>query len=148
MTSAEEEVDLPGYYEYYKTPVKMVATPDGGLTAWRLDKKTGGWQPANDIVDEILFAIGGEVFVRTPAQFVQRTEAVRGRYLKGEGPIFALYETVKAIDDVAVAEGRPYTAEEAALIAGIRRRTFVMFEEQLQQAGDPGADPTIATAAS
>jgi hypothetical protein len=147
VTSALEGIDLPGYYDYYKTPVKMVPTPDGGLTAWRLDKRTGGWRPANDIVDEILSAIGGEVFVRTPAQFVQRAEAERGRYLKGEGPIFALYETVKAIDDVAIAEGRPYTPEEAALIAGIRRRTFVMFEEQLQQAGDPGADPTIATAA-
>ncbi|MEU5722565.1 hypothetical protein [Micromonospora sp. NPDC047738] len=41
----------------------------------------------------------------------------------------------------------PFTAEEAALIKGIRRRTFVMFEEQLQRAGDPGADPTIATTA-
>ncbi|MFI2649525.1 hypothetical protein [Micromonospora fulviviridis] len=39
-------------------------------------------------------------------------------------------------------------SEEAGLIAGIRQRTFVMFEERLQQAGDPGADPTIATAAS
>ncbi|MCW3839779.1 hypothetical protein ONA70_06675 [Micromonospora yasonensis] len=141
-------LDLAGYYDYYETPVKMVPTPEGGLTAWRLDRSTGGWKPANDIVDEILFAMGGDIFVRTAEQFVQRTEEERGHYLKGEGPIFALYETVKAIEDVAIAEGRPYTVEEAALIAGIRRRTFVMFEEQLRQAGDPGADPSIATAPS
>ncbi|MFR9777397.1 hypothetical protein ACL02O_15235 [Micromonospora sp. MS34] len=141
-----QDTELAGYYDYYETPVKMVPTPEGGLIAWRLDRNTGGWKPANDIVDEILFAMGGDIFVRTAEQFVQRTEEERGHYLKGDGPIFALYETVKAIEDVAVAESRPYTVEEAALIAGIRRRTFVMFEEQLQQAGDPGADPTIATA--
>ncbi|MEU2614964.1 hypothetical protein ABZ570_25770 [Micromonospora sp. NPDC007271] len=145
MTAAEHGLGLPAYYDYYDTPVKMVPTPEGGLTTWKLDRWTGGWLPANDIIDEILCAVGGDIFVRSAERFVQRTEAERGRYLKGDGPIFALYETVNAIEDVARAEGRPFTAEEAALIAGIRRRTFVMFEEQLQQAGDPGADPTIAT---
>ncbi|MFJ8577096.1 hypothetical protein [Micromonospora sp. NPDC093277] len=145
MTGEAQGSDLFGYYDYYETPVKIVPTSEGGLAAWRLDRRTGGWRQANDIVGEILFAMGGDIFVRTPERFVQRTEAERGRYLKGEGPIFALYETVNAIEDVARAEDRPFTPEEAALITGIRRRTFVMFEEQLQQAGDPGADPTIAT---
>ncbi|MFI7425541.1 hypothetical protein ACIBPB_01000 [Micromonospora sp. NPDC049836] len=144
MTASGYGIDLPSYYDYYETPVKFVPTPDGGLTAWRLDRETGGWQPANDIVDEILFAIGGDIYVRSAERFVQRTEEERARYLKGEGPIFALYETVKAIEDVAIAERRAYTPEEAALVRGIRRRTFVMFEEQLRAAGDPGADPTIA----
>lgn len=144
MTASGHGIELPSYYDYYETPVKFVPTPEGGLTAWRLDRETGGWQPANDIVDEIIFAIGGDIYVRSAERFVQRTEEERGRYLKGEGPIFALYETVKAIEDIAIAERRAYTPEEAALIRGIRRRTFVMFEEQLRQAGDPGADPTIA----
>lgn len=148
MRGEVQDPDLYGYYDYYRTPVKMVPTPDGGLMAWRLDRTTGGWRPANDIVDEILFAMGGDIFVRSADQFVQRTEEERGHYLKGDGPVFALYETVKAIEDVAIAERRPYTVEEAALIAGIRRRTFVMFEEQLQQTGDPGADPTIASTTS
>ncbi|MEU3452771.1 hypothetical protein ABZ671_04090 [Micromonospora sp. NPDC006766] len=145
MIGDGQSLDLAGYYDYYESPVKIVPTPEGGLTAWRLDRWTGGWKPANDIIDEILFAMDGDIFVRTAEEFVQRTEAERGRYLKGEGPIFALYETVRAIEDVAIAEGRPYTPKEAALVKGIRRRTFVMFEEQLRQAGDPGADPTIAT---
>ncbi|WP_433285330.1 hypothetical protein [Micromonospora sp. CA-244673] len=148
MTEPMDGLSLSGYYDYYDTPVKIVPTREGGFTAWRLDRGTGGWRPANDIVDEILFAMGGDIFVRSAERFVQRVEEERGRYTKGEGPIFALYETVNAIEDVAIAEGRAYTPEEATLIAGIRRRTFVMFEEQLQQAGDPGADPTIAAAAS
>lgn len=145
MTEPVRGLNLPAYYDYYETPVKFVATADGGLAAWRLDRETGGWEPANDIVDEILFAVGGDIFVRTAERFVQRTEEERGRYLQGEGPIFALYETVNAIEETARAERRPFTTQEAALIKGIRRRTFVMFEEQLQRAGDPGADPTIAT---
>ncbi|MFE9958267.1 hypothetical protein [Micromonospora sp. NPDC005299] len=148
MTEAMDGLTRTGYYDYYDTPVKIVPTQERGLAAWRLDRRTGGWRPANDIVDEIISAIGGDIFVRSAERFVQRVEEERGRYTKGEGPVFALYETVSAIEDVAIAEGRAYTPEEAALITGIRRRTFVMFEEQLQQAGDPGADPSIATAAS
>ncbi|MFG1802141.1 hypothetical protein ACGFI4_18450 [Micromonospora carbonacea] len=88
--------------------------------------------------------MGGEIFTRPPEDFVQEVEAYRGYYLRGGGPIFALYETVRAIEDVAAAERRALTTEERALVQGIRRRTFVMFEEQLQREGDPGADPTIA----
>ncbi|MGC3859779.1 hypothetical protein ACPSM1_06260 [Micromonospora chersina] len=146
MTETTDGLTRTGYYDYYDTPVKIVPTSGRGLSAWRLDRRTGGWRPANDIIDEILFAMGGDIFVRSAERFVQRVEEERGRYTKGDGPVFALYETVIAIEDVAIAEGRAYTPEEAALIAGIRRRTFVMFEEQLQQAGDPGADPTIANA--
>ncbi|WFE33858.1 hypothetical protein [Micromonospora sp. WMMD975] len=146
MTEVADESGLAGYYDYYRNPVKIVPTAEGGLTAWRLDRMTGGWRAANDIIDEIIFAVGGEVFVRSADRFVQRVEQVRGRYLRGDGPVFALYETVRAIEEQAVAERRAFTPEEAALVTGIRRRTFVMFEEQLQRAGDPGADPSIATA--
>ncbi|MEV0002324.1 hypothetical protein AB0H28_08570 [Micromonospora sp. NPDC050980] len=148
MTEAADGLSFAGYYDYYDTPVKIVLTTEGALTAWRLDRRTGGWQAANDIVDEIVFAMGGEVFVRSADRFVQRVEEERSLSLTGEGPVFALYETVRAIEEQAIAERRAYTPEEAALVTGIRRRTFVMFEEQLQRAGDPGADPTIASAAT
>ncbi|WP_431904005.1 hypothetical protein [Micromonospora carbonacea] len=135
---------LPAYFSYYKSPVKMVDSGDGGIKAWRLSVETGGWEPADDLVEEILLAVGGEISSLTPEAFVQWTEHDRGYYLQGEGAVFALYGTVRAIEDVAAAERRRLTAEERALVQGIRRRTFVMFEEQLQREGDPGADPTIA----
>lgn len=138
-------LSLPAYFSYYQSPVKMVPSPDGGLMAWRLSIDSGGWEPATHLVDEILFAIGGEISVLTADEFVQWTEHDRGRYLQGEGPIFALYETVKAIEDAADAERRRLTPQEQALISGIRRKTFVLFEEELQRAGDPAADPSIAT---
>lgn len=134
---------LPAYFSYYKSPVKMAGTPDGGIRAWRLSHATGGWEPADSIIDEILFAVGGEISSLTVDSFIQWTEHDRGRYLKGDGPVFALYETVRAIVEGAQAEGRRLTTRELALVRGLRRKTFVMFEEKLQQAGDPAADPSL-----
>ncbi|WNM41027.1 hypothetical protein RMN56_06660 [Micromonospora halotolerans] len=128
--------------------MKLVETPEGGVAAWRLSKDTGGWNRANNLIDRVLFVGGDEVNQISRDEFVQLTEHDRGYYLRGEGAVFALYETVRAIEETLGRERRYPTVEEQALIRGIRRRTFVMFEEQLQQAGDPGADPTIATATS
>ncbi|MFF0313734.1 hypothetical protein ACFYPH_03665 [Micromonospora sp. NPDC005252] len=125
--------------------MKIVETSDGGARVWRVSIDTGGWQEKNDLFGEIVFDVGGEVFRQTAEEFVQEVERFRAHYLVGEGPIFALYETVQALRDVAEAEGRPLTPKEQALIRGIRQRTFVMFEEQLRAAGDPGADPELAT---
>ncbi|MFF5052050.1 hypothetical protein ACFY1S_02535 [Micromonospora sp. NPDC000663] len=124
--------------------MKIVETPDGGARVWRVAIDTGGWQEKNDIFVEITLGVGGEVFRRSPEDFVQEVERFRAHYLEGNGPVFALYETIQAVRDVAKAEDRHLTSKERALIRGIRQRTFVMFEEQLRAAGDPGADPDIA----
>ncbi|WP_439427890.1 hypothetical protein [Micromonospora sp. LA-10] len=139
---------LPNFFSYYDSPVKLVATADGGMAGWRLSKDTGGWREANNLIDKVLFIGGDEINEISRDEFIQLTEHERGRYLRGDGPIFALYETVRAIEDTLREERRYPTPQEQALIRGVRRRTFVMFEEQLQQAGDPAADPTIATTAS
>ncbi|MEU0550696.1 hypothetical protein [Micromonospora sp. NPDC005979] len=139
-----EGLVLPSYYLYHQSPVKIVKTPDGGARVWRVAIDTGGWQPKNDLFTEIVFDVGGDVFRRTPEGFVQEVERFRAHYLEGEGPVFALYETVQALRDTAKAEGRHLTPREQDLIRGIRQRTFVMFEEQLRAAGDPGADPDLA----
>ncbi|MFE9188782.1 hypothetical protein ACFYL6_04130 [Micromonospora sp. NPDC007208] len=127
--------------------MKIVETPDGGARVWRLSIDSGGWHEKNELFVEITLDIGGDVFRRTAEDFVQEVERFRAHYLEGEGPIFALYETVQAVRDVAKAEDRHLTPKEQALIRGIRQRTFVMFEEQLRAAGDPGADPDIARVA-
>ncbi|MFG2053464.1 hypothetical protein ACGFI9_05455 [Micromonospora sp. NPDC048930] len=140
---------LPRFFEYYGSSVKLVETPDGGVAGWRLSDDTGGWEPANNLIDKALFAGGGEeIYEISREDFIWLTEQERGRHLDGEGPVFVLYKTVEALQDTIRTERRYPTPKEQALIAGIRRRTFVMFEEQLQQAGDPGADPTIASATS
>lgn len=137
-------VRLPMFFSYYDSPLKLVETPGGGVAGWRLSPDTGGWRPANDLIDRVLFAGGTEVHQVSRDEFIWNTEHDRGRYLTGDGPVFALYDTVRAMEDAVRRERRYPTPREQALISGIRRRTFVMFEEQLQRAGDPGADPTIA----
>ncbi|SCL35351.1 hypothetical protein GA0074692_4070 [Micromonospora pallida] len=134
---------LPSYFRYYASPVKLVEMPGGGVTAWRVSIDTGGWESADDLIEEILFAVGGEIFSLSSDDFVQEVERYRARYLNGDGPIFALYETVKAIVEAERSERRYLTDRERALVRGIRRKTFVMFEEQLKQQGDPGADPSL-----
>ncbi|WP_245730383.1 hypothetical protein [Micromonospora pallida] len=123
--------------------MKLVEMPGGGVTAWRVSIDTGGWESADDLIEEILFAVGGEIFSLSSDDFVQEVERYRARYLNGDGPIFALYETVKAIVEAERSERRYLTDRERALVRGIRRKTFVMFEEQLKQQGDPGADPSL-----
>ncbi|TDB97101.1 hypothetical protein E1091_08765 [Micromonospora fluostatini] len=135
---------VPSYYLYYGCPIKIVATPDGGARLWRLSANDGAWREENDLMVDVVFAVGGEVFSLDVDRFVQEVERYRARYLSGDGPIFALYETVDAIVAAEERERRRLTPTERAMVHGIRRKTFVMFEEELQRAGHPGADPTLA----
>ncbi len=97
----------------------------------------------------MIFVGGDEIYEISRDEFVQLTEHERGRYLSGDGT------DLRSLRDRPGNRGTRYRggaavsdAQEQALIRGVRRRTFVMFEEQLQQAGDPAADPTIAATAS
>jgi hypothetical protein len=134
---------LPYYFLYYKFPGKMVAVPEGGAAIWRFAGETGGWEPRNDIADDILHGTTQEVRVLTRDEFVQRTEDARGRYLRGDGPVYALYDTIRAVEETAETENRPLTDRERLLVEGLRRRTYLLFETALQEQGDPAADPTL-----
>lgn len=146
MRSADEMpgLVLPYYGTSGRVPFKIVETPSGGMMAWWFDRDTGGWKPANDRIDKVLFAVGGEDGPLTREEFVQETEMWRAHYKRGDGPIKALYDTVNAILEKAEEEDRDLTDEELALVKSIRRKTFIMFEEKLQREGNPGADPSIA----
>ncbi|SCL52191.1 hypothetical protein [Micromonospora peucetia] len=134
---------LPAFFSYYETPVKLVTDEAGHVIGWQLSRETGGWKRADNLVRKILLVGGDEIEELSRDEFIEYTEHDRGRYLRGAGPIFALYETVGAIVEQADLERRPLTPHESALVMGIRRKTFVMFEEQLQRAGDPAADPSL-----
>ncbi|MEH0845288.1 hypothetical protein V6U81_23130 [Micromonospora sp. CPCC 205711] len=143
MTKDAPGLVLPSYYSYYDSPVKIVASGDGPRV-WRVSMEDGSWQEENEIFEELVSAIGGEIFKRTAMEFVQDVERYRAEYLSGDGPIYALYETAKSIIETGHRERRSPTTRELALVRGIRQKTFAMFEEELQRAGDPGADPSLA----
>lgn len=131
---------LPQYYSYYSRPAKFLPAPDG-MAVWRLSWETGGWEPADEaFADEIIGDVGGEVFRLDKDRFVDLTEATRGRRLSGDGPVYALYETVEGILSSARSQQRGPNPTERALIEGIRRRTYAMFEAELARRGDPAAD--------
>jgi hypothetical protein len=146
MTDIPRDLVLPAFYSYYESPLKIVRAAGGGIAAWRLSKDNGGWVSADHLIRKILFVGADEIEELTREEFVQLTEHDRGYYLRGEGPVYALYETVRAIQDALARERRYPTPTETALIAGIQRKTFVMFEEQLQRLGDPAADPGLGSA--
>jgi hypothetical protein len=141
-------LSLPAYFSYLKWPVKIVPTKDGGAAAWQLSPETGGWQAAHHLIDDIIFDVGGEVDVLTAEEFVQLVERRRGERVSGDGAVFALYETVNGIEEVAESERRRLTDSERSLVHALRRRTFRMFEEALSAAGDPAADSGVGLGGS
>jgi hypothetical protein len=122
----------PMFYKYYAQPYRVDSTPDGGLTGTILNLRTGFFEEDNNHIREVIWSttesdIGGPF---DEDRFVQETEIERSQYLTGDGPIFALYETVAGIDDVATREQRRRTKQETALITALRKRTFKMWEDE------------------
>ncbi|MCM0676253.1 hypothetical protein NCC78_16370 [Micromonospora phytophila] len=79
---------------------------------------------ANKLIDKLLFTEGDDIEQLTREEFVQLTEHDRAYYLRGEGPIFALYETVRAMRDAQARERRyPSPTETALMQASSARRS-------------------------
>src|SRR5687767_3864643 len=125
-------VRTPAYYEYYKSTYVLTTNLHGARLSYRLNTRTGEFNLDNRPIPEILLATStSEVASLDYDDFVWTTEQVRGR-LRGDAPVFALYETINAIYDQAAREGRKsITDEELALIESIRRRTFKMWNNPI-----------------
>ncbi|MBB5803819.1 hypothetical protein F4560_003587 [Saccharothrix ecbatanensis] len=133
-------VRTPSYYEYYKSTYVIETDSEGDWIGHRLNTETGEFDLDNRPIPEILFATStSEVASLDYDDFIWTTEEVRGN-LRGDGAVFALYETINAIYEQAAREGRKsITSEELALIKSIRRRTFKMWEDEAARraAGEP-----------
>ncbi|RSD22816.1 hypothetical protein [Amycolatopsis eburnea] len=121
--------ELPAFFRDGNVPAKVVRTAGGGVTAFRLGPD-GGWTERPELAREL---VAGPAAGRLDREeFLTFVERERGR-LSGTGPLFDLYARIAAAE-----EGSP-TAR------ALRRTSFILFETQLQQRGDPGADPSLAT---
>jgi hypothetical protein len=133
-------VDTPSYFKYYGRPFVLDTDSEGNWTGHLLNTATGEFERDDRPVPEVLLATStSEVAVLTRERFIWRTEQERER-LEGDGPVFALYDTVNAIYEQARREGRKsITDEERALVRSIRRRTFAMWEHEMARraAGEP-----------
>ncbi len=118
------------YYLHYARPVKVVYAADGRPEVYRFTRHTGRFERDDDLYGEIISSLGGETDAVDEDRFIQETEKLRARYLHGDGPAFAVYDTIEAITKAAQAEGRGLTPDEAALIRELRRRTYALFESE------------------
>ena|SRR5215217_78746 len=131
--------ETPRYYRHYATPVRLEIPLGGGYVAYSLDWRTGQFVEDNAKIDDVLWAQAGEIGKISYEGFVTETEALRRKYLRGDGPIFALYGTVDAMMSVAREEGRDLARAEVDLIRALHKRTFKMWEEEFarRDAGEP-----------
>jgi len=140
----EQMWSKPRYFTYYKLPTKVIPREGGGEPlVWRFDNRSGGWKENDEILVEIESNSRAELSTLDRERFIDITEWFRARYrLRTEGPMAALYETLLAVRDQAERDNRPLTDNERALIHGLSRKTYAMFERELAARGDPGADPS------
>ncbi|WP_439385123.1 hypothetical protein [Amycolatopsis lexingtonensis] len=131
----------PMFYKYYAQTYRIDSTPDGGLKGTILNLRTGFFEEDSSHIRELIWSttesnIGGPF---SEEKFVHETEVERNHYLTGEGPIFALYETINGINGTAFREGRGRTEQETALVRALQKRTFKMWEDEAARiaAGEP-----------
>lgn len=121
---------MPQYYKYYNKTYRLDRLPNGNTAGFMLNLATGAFDENNDHIFEVQWENAADVHSLDEDRFVQETEIERKHYLRGDGPIFALYDTIQAITDQVRAENRRFAPEERALIVSLRRRTFQMWEEE------------------
>jgi len=128
------------YYDYAQSPLKVVATPEGGLRAYRLNSFTGRFDVHNSAFLRIrLSRSGDEVFASDEEEFIESTEAKRSLDLRGDGPIFTVYQLRRNMGQaIRVLDEEPKRLLRAAIPA-LYRWTFRMWEEEFarQDAGEP-----------
>ncbi len=133
-------IQTPSFYTYFGKTYRVESTPDGGLTGYLLNIRTGEFDEAPEHVREVIWAMASSDISKVPEEkFVQETELARAYELKGDGPIFALYETIDGLYAQAKKEDRRLQPQESALIQALRKRTFKMWEDELARraAGQP-----------
>ncbi|WP_280383055.1 hypothetical protein [Nocardia wallacei] len=135
--------EFPRYFEYYDSTYRIESTPDGGLVGYRLNLQTGRIEEGNSKIRKVLHARETEIFTIDEIEYIELTEALRAHYLHGDGPIFAVYDTVRALHDRADEESRRLTSDEDAFIRSIRRRTYRLWEEEFARQ-DGGAKPSFS----
>jgi hypothetical protein len=127
-------------------PVVLVETPDGGLDCLGLRFRTGEFDRMMECYEE-LDSINSWVKKLSREEFIQRVEACRGEFLKGDGPVYTLYEMINGLIEVPREQGQPLSGESKALVRSLRMKTHDLFEADLLArglTGTPNEDGSLA----
>ena len=129
---------FPEYYLYEEIPVVFIEPPDGGLDCLALSRTTGGFERDMRFVHKIRFGTTADIQELDRAEFIQHVEKYRGEHLRGDGPAFALYETIEALEANARSQRKPLGDAEAALVRTLRFESHELFEKSLREKGLTG----------
>ena len=121
---------LPLYFEFYNRTFRIEAGPDGREVGYHLSINSGAIEVDGSHIWEARNPRTHEIREVDRSRYVELTEAYRAHFLRGDGPVFALYATIEGIYEYAKACSRRLSVEEGALIRTIRRRTFALWEEE------------------
>ncbi|WP_020416207.1 toxin glutamine deamidase domain-containing protein [Amycolatopsis sp. ATCC 39116] len=125
------EVPTPQYFKCFNKTYRVDRDGDGNLTGFLLNVRTGQFEENSTHLEKVLQdELPSNFRSLTEAEFIAETERERAFYLRGEGPLFALYATVDGMRKQAKEEGRALTAQEESFIESVQRRTFGMWEAQ------------------
>jgi hypothetical protein len=132
-------MEPPRYYDYYNNAYKIIETSAGRLRGYLLDVNTGRFEVANSKLSEIRYAGPHDITHVSEKQFIEIAEENRSRYLRGDGPIFALYELIDSYVESFNPSGAEAQARKVAVLSLVRRMTFDMWEEEFarQDSGEP-----------
>ncbi|SMC90001.1 hypothetical protein [Kibdelosporangium aridum] len=123
-------IPVPSYYKYFNSTYRITEDAEGNLYGHRLNLRAAEFDLATDLIDRILFDVHADIDRVNDAEFIDATEAERAYYLRGDGPIFALYDTIKGIREQAEQERRQLGPQERALVTQLRKQTFTMWEDE------------------
>ncbi|NIH77686.1 WXG100-like domain-containing protein [Amycolatopsis viridis] len=125
------EVPTPQYFKCFNKTYRVDRDGDGNLTGYLLNVRTGEFEENGAHLEKVLQdELPSHFRALTEAEFIAETERERAFYLRGAGPVFALYATVDGIRTQAAEAGRALTTQEESFIASVQRRTFGMWAAQ------------------
>src|SRR5882757_928212 len=134
----------PYYYEYFSSPLKVVQVPDtGAVRGYRLNVDTGRFSVENSALRRILVGHrGDDVFQIDEEEFICLTEQQRAKWLRGDGPIFAVYRVVADLVALHQHVDTPTWLVITEAITALRRRTFQLWDDEFARL-DAGEAPTF-----
>ncbi len=123
-----------------------MSDPEGQLHGFELNLATGEFDNNNRAIARCIFATStADISNIDEAEFIDETEQRRAEYLRGDGPIFAIYETIDGMYEQRKAENRRFAPEERALIKTVRQRTFTMWVLRRWPAAPTAKNPPSTT---
>lgn len=127
------------YARYAETPVVCHHSTPSASWCLRARTRTGAFGRCDRLLRPLWIGTDSDVTpLGSRERFVQELEAFRGRWLTGDGPVFALYQTIRGMEEQAARERRLFTAEERELVRRPRPRTHELFGRELRERGLTG----------